>query len=247
MKAIKLNLLFLIYLNCSQTLLAENLTAEQVLQAVDNIRAPSDNFSFALDVEQKDSDDTRKFSFQVKVKDQQKSLVSYTKPLSSKGKRILMVGENLWIYIPNTRMPIRISAQQKVSAGVANADVARVVFSLDYNADKLTKESVDNQQQYHLSLTAKTKAAAYQRIELWTATNDLRPLKADFYTRTGRKLKTIFYKKYQQVLGKQRPMLLELFDGMNTEQKVFMHYRDMRLADTPDMYFQKSYLPRLQL
>lgn len=229
----------------SYPVFSDNLTAEQVLQAVDAIRAPGDNFSFNLDIDQQDSEDNRKFSFTVNVKDQNKSLVSYTAPANSKGKRILMVGENLWIYIPGTRMPIRISAQQKISSDVSNADVARVVYSLDYQADKLTQEVIDKQTNYHISLNAKTEGAAYQRIELWTASDDYRPLKADFYTKAGQKLKTIFYKEYQSVLGKQRPMLLEVFDELNKQQKVLMRYSNMEIADTPDSYFQKSYLSRL--
>jgi outer membrane lipoprotein-sorting protein len=226
--------------------LVQAVTPEEVLQTVDAIRAPSNNFSFALHVQQDNGkEDEKNFDFTVNVKDNEKSLVTYTAPVLSKGKRLLMIGDNLWIYIPNTRMPIRISPQQKVSAGVSNADIARVVYSLDYQADNLRQEVLDDKNSYHLLLTAKTKGAAYQRIELWTTTDDYRPLKADFYTQSERKLKTIFYKDYQQVLGKSRPMLLEVVDAINSEQRVFMHYSDMQLADTPDIYFQKSYLSRL--
>jgi outer membrane lipoprotein-sorting protein len=226
--------------------LVQAITAEEVLQAVDAIRAPSNNFSFALHVLQENGKEEEKnFDFTVNVKDSEKSLVTYTAPVLSKGKRLLMVGDNLWIYIPNTRMPIRISPQQKVSAGVSNADIARVVYSLDYQAENLKPEALDDKGSYHLVLTAKTKGAAYQRIELWTTTDDYRPLKADFYTQSERKIKTIVYKDYQQVLGKSRPMLLEVIDALNSEQRVLMYYSDMQLADTPDMYFQKSYLSRL--
>jgi outer membrane lipoprotein-sorting protein len=226
--------------------LVQAVSPEEVLQTVDAIRAPSNNFSFALHVQQENgNEDEKSFDFTVNVKDNEKSLVTYTAPVSSKGKRLLMIGDNLWIYIPNTRMPIRISPQQKVSAGVSNADIARVVYSLDYQADSLKQEVFENKDSYHLSLTAKTKGAAYQRIELWTTMDDYRPLKADFFTQSERKLKTIVYKDYQQVLGKSRPMLLEVVDAINSEQRVFMHYSDMQLADTPDIYFQKSYLSRL--
>ncbi len=219
---------------------------QTALQAVDNIRAPGDNFSFTLDVEQQRPDDkTRHFQFDVKVKNNEKSLVTYTEPKKSKGKRILMVGANLWIYIPTTRMPIRISAQQKISSGIANADVARVVYSLDYQADSIKTVQLEDKDSYQLSLSAKNKGAAYQAIELWVATDDYQPIKADFYTKTGRKLKSIYYQDYQLVLGKKRPMLLEVHDALNPEDKIFMRYSELKLADTPDMYFQKSYLPRL--
>lgn len=221
------------------------ITPEEVLKAVDTIRAPGDNFSFDLHVKQKDAEEEKNFDFNVKVKDNEKSLVTYTAPETSKGKRLLMVGENLWIYIPNTRMPIRISPQQKVSAGVSNADVARVVYNLDYQAETLQPEKVDNVDGYHLSLKAKTKGAAYQRIELWTNASDYRPLKADFYA-SEQKLKTIIYKDYKEVLGKFRPHELEVQDALNSSEQISMQYSNIQLADTPDMHFQTNYLSRLQ-
>ena len=242
----KILLCTFLYLTSLSAFCEDNPTPENVLQIIDDIRAPSDNFSFKLQVSQGIGEDKRLYSFSVKVKDSEKSLVTYTAPATSKGRKILMVGENLWVYVPKTRMPIRISAQQKVSSGVSNADVARVVYSLDYQADKLSEEKMDNQSSYHLSLSSKTKAAAYQRIEIWADINDKRPLKAIFYTTAGRKLKTIYYKDYQLVLNKQRPMLLEVIDHLNGEQKILMQYSELKLAETPDIYFQKSYLARMK-
>lgn len=231
----------------TQPVLSKNtLTAEEILLKIDEVRSPGNDFSFNLQVEQGVGEDQKSYSFSVKVKDKEKSLVTYTAPQTSKGRRILMVGENLWVYVPKTRMPIRISAQQKVSSGVSNADVARVVYSLDYQATKLEIEKNDDTDLYHLFLTAKTKAAAYQEIEIWADTQDIRPLRADFYTKTGKKLKTIFYKDYQQVLNKQRPLLLEVIDYLNNSQKILMKYSNMTLTETPDIYFQKSYLSRMK-
>lgn len=225
----------------------EGITPQEVLQAVDAIRAPGADFVFNLDVEQRDEEERRVFQFHVKVKDNEKSLVSYINPVSSKGKRILMIGENLWIYIPETRRAIRISAQQKVSSGISNADVARVIYSLDYLAEALVEAEFDGKESYRLSLVAKTKGAAYQRIELWVSKEDYRPFKGEFFTRTGRKLKVVRYQDYQLVLGKQRPMRLEILDELDQSRKTLMHYRDMTIETTPDNYFQQNYLSRLPL
>ena len=240
-------LLFLGMVWASTALANEEITPQKVLQAVDAIRAPGENFIFNLDVEQQDGEDSRVFQFHVKVKDNEKSLVTYIKPVSSRGRRVLMVGENLWVYIPKTRRAIRISARQKVSSGISNADVARVIYSLDYHAEALVETEFEGQASYQLFLTARTKGAAYQRIELWVSKEDYRPLKAEFFTQTGRRLKSIHYQDYQLVLGKQRPMRLEVLDEANQSQKTLMHYRDMAIETTQDHYFQHSYLPRLPL
>lgn len=223
----------------------QQVTPEKVLETVDAIRAPGNNFSFDLLVTRKDQDDNQQFLFNVRVKDNEKSLVSYIKPHSSKGRRLLMVGENLWVYIPKTRRAIRISAQQKVSSGLSNADVARVVYSLDYNATSLNKTQINDTAAYQLSLEAKTKGAAYQRIELWVKPENYHPISAEFFTQTGRKLKTIYYEDYQLVLGKQRPMTLRVSDEGNKSQTLTMNYTNLAISETPDNYFQPNYLPRL--
>ena len=43
----------------------------------------------------------------------------------------------MWVYVPGTRQVLRISPQQRVLGGVASADVARMVFSLDYRLDSV--------------------------------------------------------------------------------------------------------------
>ena len=56
---------------------------------------------------------TQKFT--VSVKDFTKSLVRFTDPPENRGRVLLMVGQNLWIQIPSTNQPLRISPQQRLA------------------------------------------------------------------------------------------------------------------------------------
>lgn len=221
-------------------------TPQAVLDEVDAIRAPGDNFGFSLQVAhmRPDKEDLR-YTFDVRVKDKTKSLVKYTAPPTARGKLLLMLEENMWIYIPGTRRAIRISPQQQLLGQVSNADVARVVYSIDYRAEDMTDETWEGTDVRRVILKARGKSP-YERIELFAAQSDCRPLKAAFYALSGRLIKTILYRDYREVSGRSRPMRLEIEDAIKEGERTVMDYSDLGVVDTPDSWFQKHYLPRLK-
>nr|VFJ92187.1 MAG: hypothetical protein BECKLFY1418B_GA0070995_10328 [Candidatus Kentron sp. LFY] len=221
-------------------------TPQSVLDEVDAIRAPGDNFGFSLRVvhTRPDKDDLR-YEFDVRVKEKTKSLVRYTAPASAKGKILLMLEENMWIHIPGTRRAIRISPQQQLLGQVSNADVARVVYSVDYRAEEMVAETREGTDVQRVILKARNKSP-YERIDLFAAKSDCRPLKAAFHALSGRLIKTILYRDYRKVAGRLRPMRLEVEDAIREGERTVMDYSDLGVVDTPDSWFQKNYLPRLK-
>jgi outer membrane lipoprotein-sorting protein len=104
------------------------MTPQEILERVDQIRAPAQTFVFRLKVTVNQEDKDSQAEFLVKVKDAKKSLVIYKSPPANRGRVLLLVENNMWIYIPGTRNPLRISPQQQIMGRVSNADAARVVF-----------------------------------------------------------------------------------------------------------------------
>lgn len=221
-------------------------TPQEILEKVDQIRAPADTFTFHLKVTVNQSDADSKAEFFVRVKDARKSLVIYKYPPANKGRVLLLVEDNMWIYIPGTRNPLRISPQQQIMGRVSNADAARVVFSLDYSADTVSQDVLDGQKVIKMALAAKTAGAAYKNITLWVAAENYQPLKAEFFAVSGKRLKTTYYKGYQNVLGKQRPTVLEIHDGIRESEISVMEYSQIKVEDTPDAYYQKTFMDRVE-
>ncbi|MBI5327623.1 MAG: outer membrane lipoprotein-sorting protein [Deltaproteobacteria bacterium] len=218
------------------------LTPQEVLEKVDNIRAPDRTFIFNLKVTVKKGDDEDVSEFSVRVKDAKKSLVVFKSPPSNKGRVLLMVEDNMWIYIPGTRNPIRISPQQQIMGRVSNGDVARVVYNLDYNVESLENEG----EIIKMTLAAKTKGAAYKSINLWIEKETFKPIKAEFFALSGKLLKTGYYKGYKEILGKERPTIIEIHDGIKEPEISIMEYSNIKLEDTPDAHFQKTFMERVK-
>ena len=216
-----------------------------LLRQVDAVRAPDHAFAFKVAITAPDGD---RLKISVRVADEVRSLLRYLEPRRSAGRSLLFVDRNMWVYIPGTRQVLRISPQQRVLGGVASADIARMVYSLDYTLDgveELPEEGGERRRR--LTLSRRSNGAAYSRIVLVAAGEEARPLEASFYASSGRRhLKTAYFEAYREVLGRSRPTILRLVDHLNDGEETVLEYSDFRLEDTPDAWFQPAYLKRLR-
>jgi hypothetical protein len=220
----------------------------EVLKEVDAIRAPGGSFVFKVSVTVSNAasdGSTARNDFEVSVRDEKKSLVAYRSPPSLKGRVLLMIERNMWIYIPGTKRPIRISPQQQLTGAVSNADVARVIFGADYDPLSMDDADKDGVPVHRLRLKAKEENATYSTIDLWVERGSNHPLQADFFTLSGKPLRSIAYRDYREVLGRQRPTRLDITSTLNTAQVTSLVYSDMELKDTPEAHFQPAFLDKI--
>ena len=229
------------------SLIASSASAQEMtlLQQVDAVRAPGSAFTFKVAITAPDSDGLK---LSVRVADQVKSLVRYLDPPRSAGRSLLFIERNMWVYVPGTRQVLRISPQQRVLGGVASADIARMVYSLDYALDSVEELPEEGgERRRRLTLSRRSKGAAYARITLVSGGDEVRPLQASFFASSGRgHLKTAYFEGYREVLGRPRPTVLRVIDHLNGDQETLLEYSDFALEDTPDAWFQPTYLKRLR-
>ncbi len=104
--------------------------------------------------------------YEVSQKGTEKTYVEFLSP-REKGEHLLMLGDDMWVYLPDTSRPVRITPLERLSGDASNGDVARTNYAVDYNPVYLRTEKVGNENCYVLDLTAKRKGATYQRILYW--------------------------------------------------------------------------------
>ena len=216
-----------------------------LLEQVDAVRAPADDFTFTAAITGSGGDG---LELSVRVNGRVKSLVRYVEPPRSAGRSLLFIEHNMWVYVPGTRQVLRISPQQRVLGGVASADIARMIFSLDYALDSVEELAEEGgERRRRLALSRRSKGAAYARIDLLVAGDDARPLRADLFASAGgRHLKTTYFEGYREVLGRPRPTVLRVIDHVKGDRETVLEYSDFTLEDTPDAWFQPAYLKRLR-
>ena len=181
-----------------------------------------------------------------------RNLLQYVEPPRDAGKRVLLDGRSFWFFDPASQSSVRISAQQRLVGQAAIGDVLTVNLAVDYSAILLSTESIDDAARqkrtcWHLELRAATETAVYNRVEYWVEQGTFRPVKGKFYSDSGRLLKIIYYRNYIERLGAVRPAESVIIDAVDSTLATIAVFNESRFQEVPDAWFQRDYLPRLQI
>ena len=229
------------------TAVAAGRSAEQIVERVDAIRFPSSDYQVDISIESRDGSgdqDVRKY--RVLAKGKEDSVVLTMEPASERGQALLMKGRDLWVFLPRVSQPVRLSLSQRLTGQVANGDLARANFSGDYEATLAASETLEGRPADVLDLKAAERGVTYARVRLWADAENGRPLKAEFYSLSGRLLKTCSYQDYRKIGGEVRPTRLVMTDALKQGQVSVMTYEDMLPREIPARLFTKEYLKKLQ-
>lgn len=140
------------------------------------------------------------------------SVADTLEPLRFKGSKLLQVDHNMWLTRPGLSKPIPISPRQRLSGQASNGDIAATNYAADYDAVSADAESVDGEPCYVLDLTAKQKRVTYDRIRYWISARREVGVKAEFYSVSGKLLKTARF-EYGNVIeheGKRIPFVSKM-------------------------------------
>ncbi len=231
--------------------------AQTILAASDAIRNPDKPFGLTVTlIEYRDSRQTDTTTLGVYSKadpnsGQFRSLIRFIAPPRDANKLMLKNGNDLWFYDPSSKASIRLSPQQRLLGQAANGDVVTVKLAKDYQAQLAAEEDMqDGERQtrhcYKLGLTAASTDVTYDRIEMWIDTASSRPVKAKFYTESGRLLKSAYYRHYKPELGAERPTETVIIDGLDPNWVTVMRYTDYAWREVPETWLQRDYLPRFK-
>jgi len=164
-------------------------------------------------------------------------------PASEKGRSTLRLGENMWLYIPNVGKPIRITSLQSVIGGVFNnADILNLDYSAEYDVEKV--EEMGNE--YLLSLKAKNKTVAYDRLKMWVDKSKRLPTKIECQTEAGMLIKTLYFKDVKDLGGGiVRPATIETDSPLYKGYKSIMLFAKIKKKDFKDEVFTLTFMPNI--
>jgi outer membrane lipoprotein-sorting protein len=232
-------------------------TAAEIVAAVDKVRNPQQAFRVSLSlVEYVNGKAREKVELAVHSKfytdaRRFKNLVRYVAPPRDAGKLVLLNGSTMWFYDPASKASVRISPQQRLTGQASDGDVVTVNLALDYTPRLVGEESIQDADHkdrnvWHLDLAAATGEAMYSRLEYWIEKETFRPIKAKFYSDSGRLLKIAYFRKYQQQMGTLRSTETIIIDAVDSHLVTTMTYSGFRVEEVQDAWFQRDYLPRFK-
>lgn len=253
---IHISIYTVVFLALSNAVFAK-IEPQEILAASDAVRNPE--FSFGLTntiTEYKNSQQTDVISLAIYSNPdvrtgQYRNLIRYISPMRDANKLMLFNGKDVWFYDPLGKASIRLSPQQRLIGQASSGDVATVNLSKDYHAVSAAEEMIfdgdqKSKRSYKLAIAANTSDATYDHIDLWVEASTSKPVKAKFYSDSGRLIKSAYYRNYEKHLGLEWPMQTVIIDGLDPKWVTVMQYSNILKRDVPASWLQREYLPRFK-
>ena len=198
------------------------LSAASLLEKIDRNLQPASSESYKKIVNVEPNGSKKEFLLYQARKGKEKMVSLFLKPESEKGRSTLRRGDNMWLYIPNVGKPIRIASMQSVVGGVFNnSDIMR----LDFGAEYKVVAQKESSSEYTLTLKAKNRSVAYDKLSMIVDKKSLTPKKVACYSSTGVLIKTLTYKKIKKfATGIVRPSVVETVSPFYKGYKSIMVY-----------------------
>ena len=177
--------------------------------------------------------------YEVSQKGTEKTYVEFMSP-REKGQHLLMLGDEMWVYLPDPSRPVRITPLERLSGDASNGDVARTNYAADYTPVYVRTEKVGSDDCYVLNLTARRKGATYQRILYWVREQDDRPVKAEFYLTSGKLIKSASFDDFLSVGGRAQLRRMTLYDEIRHNSRSVLDYSGIAPRELPDKLFYQG-------
>ncbi len=211
----------------------------KILEASDSARGNSAGLSWDVHIEVTGSNPSTR-DLNIKAKNEN-SLATFLAPSSVKGQMLLMKKNNMWFIKPELSKPISISPRQRLIGGAANADIASTNYARDYDATITGDEDINGTPCYVMDLKGKTKDVTYASIKYWVSKDKNLGLKSEYYSVSGKLLKTATFKYDISVTidGKEQPFVSEMSisDDLIKDSVTVMSYKNVSVKDIPSSTF----------
>jgi hypothetical protein len=231
------------------TLIASHSFAQDVptlLKAADRYRMGSENMQVdtLIAVFNADGSPDKERRYTVFAQAKHQSLVLMQSP-AEKGQKVLMLGDDFWLLMPNSQRPLRITPMQKLLGDASTGDIATMSWAEDYSGTVAGTEECGDPKQtcVHLSLAANRKGVTYQRIELWLGKVKHEPIKADLYVQSDKLAKQArFVTDKPAAPTLVTEMLLQ--DQLTSKKETRVRYLARKEHSVPEAWLNPMFLAR---
>ncbi len=204
---------------CSAAARAGEPTAEEIVRRYDQIMGPENFEGISMMTAHRDDDTERSYKMRYLKAGKEKFRLWFQEPAAVRGQELLRQGENSWLYMPQLKRSVRLANRDSFQGGdFNNADVLRVNYEADYSS-VLAADAEGVADSHLVELKARTKDAAYDRVKLWVRRGDFLPIKAEFYTESGKMLRMAEFSEVKDFgNGLKRPAKIVMKNMLATKR-----------------------------
>lgn len=180
-------------------------------------------------------------------KGDERGLVRYTAPARERGTAYLRNGDSTWLFLPSAEKVVRVGPKQNFGGGdFTNGDIFRLSLIQDYVPTLVGEEEVSGQRCHKLELRAKDRSVAYDRVVYWVrADASFYPVRADYHTISGKRIKWLSVSKIARLGGRERPTELTMESALEQGARTVLQFLTIQDdARIDDRVFTPSSLER---
>jgi len=219
----------------------------EILRKIDAFRAPYPEFIVRVRVTSYQNGRIQETGlFDAYISGPEKSLIIAREHVN-RGMKLLYVREDMWVHLPDTHRPLRITPMQRMMGEASNGDIARLSLTEDYAAKEAGHEEADGRSCRRIILTAIRESAPYHRVVLWVRAENYRAERAEFYLPSGKLFKTARYEEYRPLEGRMILTKMTLSDDLRRGRETTLEYLSFEKKTIPARYFNKNGLVELAL
>lgn len=167
-------------------------------------------------------------------------LVDFTGPASHVGRRILFAGPQMWMALPGSRRPMRITPADRLLGEASIGDILNIDPSV-YAAETGAPETVGGKALNTIVAKGRRKGLLYPRVDFLVDGNN-RPVISRHYAQSGQLLKQAQYTAFGTEAG--RPMLRQMVlqDAASRGTTTSLHFSGYRPGQFPAAWFNQGAL-----
>lgn len=212
-------------------------SGEEILARVDRLRHPWPAFTMELTLQAGEATQRWKVSARENGDARLDGLSA-----KEKGRSVLLLGDQMWLLLPNAKRPLKVTPQQRLMGSAAGGDVARTRFREDYAVHALAEASLEGRDCWRLELSARRPALSARQVMLWVAKEGSLPLRAEFRLASGKLARTALFGPPVQVQGQAvlSSMALEEPSGSRVE----LHFGQWARGGVPSVAFDLPVVER---
>ncbi len=187
---------------------------------------------------------SKEFVMYAVKKGNDKMVTTFLAPKTEVGRSTLRLDENMWLFIPNVGKPVRITSLQSVIGGIFNnSDIMQLDYSAEYDVIEMGEDGGETK----LTLKAKTKAVAYDKLIMWVDKKHVTPTKVECRTVSDMLIKTLYFKDIKDFGdGLVRPAVTETDSPLQKGYKSVMIFAKMEKRDVDDEIFTVNNMHKIK-
>jgi hypothetical protein len=244
---IKILLLIIAFWETTSALKAVELSGDEIVRRADQVMiGNSARYDSVMVIKRSGVEDVvSKYRTYFKERGK-KVLVRIYYPPEDVGKDLLLVGDNMWQYIPNVERSVRIAGIQRFMGGdFNNSDILKVSLVGDYKAELIKTTEIEGEKCYYLELKAKTPSTTYDRINYWVRIEGFIPFREEYITLSGKKMKSLTFSDIGELDNRKRPRALTMINSLRPTHRTLVKIIEAEYdKKIPNSLFTRTYLDR---